>query len=78
MTVYEQEQAEERTKGRRELLAKQLHRALGKGKKAEALVARLSLCNEALLDRIAVRIVETKKADLVAALERLLPQQGAK
>jgi hypothetical protein len=66
--------AEGEIEGRRKLVSKQLRAVLRRSKKANALIARLSLCDDAALDRIGLLIVGSKRTNLLSALERLLPR----
>jgi hypothetical protein len=73
--VYQEIIARGALEGRRALLESQLRRRLGKSKKADALVAGLELCSGETLEKIGAVLVESKKKDLPAAIERLIPKE---
>ncbi len=68
-----------KAEGQRALVARQLRRRLGRTKRTEGLVARLDACSPNLLGKVADLIVGTKpKAQLLEAIERLVPKAAAK
>ena len=64
-----------KTESRREVFGELLRLKLGKGKRTDALVARLARCTDADLDKIGALLVGSKKkAEVLAAIERLVPK----
>jgi hypothetical protein len=63
-------------KGRRASLEKQIRHRLGQGRKVSLLVKGLARCNEALLDKIGIAVLETTKENLPAAIERLIAKSS--
>jgi hypothetical protein len=59
----------------REILGRQLRLKLGKNKRTTVLVERLSLCSGSALEKIEALLVSSKKkADLLTAIEKLVPK----
>ena len=70
-TLYKEIKVE----ARREFVGDLLQRKLGRIKRTEALVGRLALCSDAALDKVVdLLLTSKKKADLLAAVEKLVPK----
>ena len=75
-TVFKEIKAQGEVEGQRKVFARLLRVRLGKNKRTEALVARLPLCTDAVLEKVGDLLVGAKKkADLLAAIERLVPKE---
>ena len=73
--VFNELMAERVKKERVSLIAPVLEIRLGKSKRTEAIVARLPLCTKTALEKILKLLVSSKKkADVLAAIERLVPK----
>ena len=78
-TVFKEIRAQGAIEGKREFAARQLRLRLGKSRRTEGLVARLPLCSGAALQKVGDLLVGSKKkADLFAAIEKLLPEPSPK
>lgn len=78
-TLFKELRAEIEVEARRGVVGRQLRAKLGKNKRTDALVAGLPRCTGAALEKIELLLVSSKKkADLLAAIEKLVPKADPK